>query len=125
MKKILIFLFLLLSNLVYSQNPLFARAYQFSVGYKNENNETVWQGKPTECNILIRFDDNELIIYSKEIQKYHMINKVDSKDGTTLYLMSDIKGLTCNYYLGKTKDSVFVLIEYLDISWVYFIELEK
>lgn len=78
MKKItILFLITLISKFCFSQEPAYARAYLFSTGFRDENtNQIVWNGNPKECDILIRFENNDLTIYSKTIQKYHVIKKL-------------------------------------------------
>jgi len=125
MKKILLLFLLLISNFAHSQSYL--RAYNFTFGYKDEKTtEIVWNGKPKECNILIRIEGNDVIIYSKEIQNFHMISKVDSTKNSFMYRMVDAKGIVCNLYIGKFNDGgMFVSVEYSDISLLYFVEPEK
>lgn len=125
MKKILLLFLLLISNFAFSQSYL--RAHSYTLGYADKKtDEIIWNGKPTECNILIRIDGNDVVIYSREIQNYHLISKIDSKENTLLYRMVDGKGIVCNLYIGKFNDGgMFVSVEYSDISLLYFVEPEK
>ena len=126
MKKItILFLITLISKLCFSE-PTYARAYLFSTGFRDEStNQIFWNGNPKECDILIRFENNDLTIYSKTIQKYHVIKKTDSDNKSSVFRSVDKNGVICNFYIGKLDDGlIFLCVEYSDVSWIYFINME-
>lgn len=110
----------LLTFCTFSQS--FARAYQFSYGHRDySNNQIVWNGQPSVCNILIRIDGNQVVIHSKVLQTYHVISKLAETQDGVLYRMSDSNGTLCNFYMGPTLDNehIYISIEYSDYAWIY------
>lgn len=128
MKKITILslIILITSNFCFSQEAKYARAYLFSTGFRDKNtNQIVWSENYKECDILIRFENNDLTIYSKTIQKYHVIKKTDSDNKSSVFSSVDKNGVICNFYIGKLDDGViFLCVEYSDVSWIYLINME-
>ena len=123
MKKLITLFTLLFLTLTTIAQTAHARAYQFLVGHRDfSTNEIVWNGTPTTCNILIEIKDNDIVIYSKTIQHYHVIQKLnESSEGDVMYRMSDSQGTKCNFYMGPIEgsQSVYIAIEYNDYSWMY------
>jgi len=123
MKKLITLFTLLFLTLTTIAQTAHARAYQFLVGHRDfSTNEIVWNGTPTTCNILIEIKDNDIVIYSKTIQHYHVIQKLnESNEGDVMYRMSDSQGTKCNFYMGPIEgsQSVYIAIEYNDYSWMY------
>ena len=55
MKKFILSVFLVLSTLLsFSQEVGFAKAVELYTGYRDTNNEIVWNGSPTSVDILIK-----------------------------------------------------------------------
>lgn len=99
-----------------------ARAYQFLFGHRDfSTNELVWNGTPSACNILIEIHGNDVIVYSKTVQHYHVIAKLAETADGVQYRMSDANGVRCNFYMGPIQGSeaVFIAIEYNDYAWMY------
>lgn len=129
MKKVLLLIILTFSCFVTfsQQTATFARAYLWSIGYRNEETQrVVWKDEPTSCDILLRFDETEVTIYSKTVQRFHIMSKVQDLDRASVYRAVDVNGVVCNYYIGNDENGIlFVSIEYQDVSMVYFINIEE
>ncbi len=123
MKKLLTLLTLVL--LTYSsiaQTISYARAYSFAIGSRDyTTNEIVWNGTPTTCNILIKLQDDMITIYSKQMQTYHVVAKLNETEDGVLYRMLSAEGTACNMYMGPVEGtrSVFIAIEFNDYAWIY------
>lgn len=126
MKKILCLLIFTFLSLVSFSQVTFVRAYKFANAYKSlPTDQFVW-GEEVPCNILIRFEGLDVTIYSKVIQKYHFISKVADLKGSEVYRIIDSNGTVCNFYQGVLDSgALFISIEYLDFTWVYFVNLEE
>lgn len=129
MKSLFLFLtFLIVSLNSFSQQPpTYARAYLWSIGYRSqETDNIVWNPESVPCDILIRFDEKEVVVYSKTVQRYHIIQKIVNIKNSSIYRMVDSNGVVCNYYVGNLDSgALYISIEYQDISWVYFISIEE
>lgn len=125
---ILSILFFLLSLTSFSQSLEYARARTFNIGHRDySTNEIVWNGTTNECNILIKITDNKVTIFSKTQQEYYVVGKLAEMDNTAQYRMQDANGISCNFYMGPTEiDGVlFMIVEYSDYAWMYFVVPEK
>lgn len=123
MKKLITILALALCTTISAiAQTAHARALQFAYGHRDfSTNEIVWNGTPAQCNILIEIKDNEVTVYSKTVQQYHVIAKLNETQDGVQYRMSDANGIKCNFYMGPIKDSeaIFIAIEYNDYVWMY------
>lgn len=123
MKNLLaILLMLFLSVTSFAQQTAHARAKLFTVGHRDTySKEIVWNGTPTECNILIEIKENDVVIWSKEKQHYHNLYKMQETSDGVMYRMVDDNGNKCNFYIGPIEGSeaVFIAIEYNDYAWMY------
>ncbi len=122
MKKLITLFTLLFLTLTTIAQTAHARAYQFLIGHRDfSTNEIVWNGTPTTCNILIEIYDNDVVIYSKTKQHYHVIAKLNETSDGVQYRMSDENGTKCNFYMGPIEggESVYIAIEYNDYAWMY------
>ena len=122
MKKLISLLALSLISLSILAQTQHARAYLFTIGYRDKwTGEIVWNGKPSECNILIEIKGNEVVVYSRTEQHYHVISKMDENEDGVMYRMSDASGTKCNFYMGPIEgsESIYMAIEYNDYSWMY------
>ena len=125
---ILSILFFLFSLTSFSQGLEYARARTFNVGHRDfSTNEIVWNGTTNECNILIKLTDTKVTIFSKTQQEYYMVGKLAEQDNISQYRMQDSNGISCNFYMGPTEIQgvLFIIIEYSDYSWMYFVVPEK
>ena len=124
MKKFILSILLVISTLLtFSQDIAFARAHQFTIGKRDySTNQIVWNGTPTNCDILIKLEGNKVTIYSNQKQEYRVVTKlVETEDGVQ-YRMLDANGTSCNFYMGPIANSlsVFIAVEYNDFSWMYY-----
>ena len=124
MKKLLLFFVLFITTLMYSQdNPFYMRAETFELGSKNSNGDVVWDESTIKsCDILIKLEDKEVVIYSSTKQIYHVIS-YDGKEGDiSRWYCSDDKGRTCNIYLSSIKNQyrkLGLIVEFSDYLWSY------
>ncbi len=124
MKKFILSILIVISTLLtFSQDIAFARAHQFTIGKRDySTNQIVWNGTPTNCDILIKLEGNKVTIYSNQKQEYRVVTKlVETEDGVQ-YRMLDANGTSCNFYMGPIANSlsVFIAVEYNDFSWMYY-----
>ena len=125
---ILSILFFLFSLTSFSQGLEYARARTFNIGHRDySTNEIVWNGTTNQCNILIKITDNKVTIFSKTQQEYYVVGKLAEMDNTAQYRMQDANGISCNFYMGPTEiDGVlFIIVEYSDYAWMYFVIPEE
>jgi hypothetical protein len=74
MKKLLLTLLITLTSLVsFAQESLFGKAYEFHFGKVSYNDEIEWIRKPTPVDIMVQFNNGEIIIFSEEHQVYQII----------------------------------------------------
>ena len=120
MKKILTILLLLLTTYGFSQ-PTYARSYSFSYGIKNDSTGKVDWSESTKTNVLIKYLNNTITIYSKDEQVYRTIGGGEKLTESTKFLCVDPDGKRCFTYLGHNLETntLYLLIEYTDISWIY------
>jgi len=122
MKKLISLLALSLISISILAQTQHARAYLFNIGYRDKwTGEIVWNGNPSECNILIEIKGNELVVYSRVEQHYHVISKIQEDGDDVVYRMLDSSGTKCNFYMGPIEgsESIYMAIEYSDYSWMY------
>jgi len=120
MKTILTLLLLLITTTGFSQ-PTYARSYSFAYGVKDESTGKVDWEKSIETNVLIKYQGNTITIYSKEEQVYRTIGGGDKLTESTKFLCVDPNGKRCIVYIGHNLETntLYLLIEYDDISWIY------
>jgi len=121
MKKILtIILLLLLTTYGFSQ-PTYVRSYSFSYGIKNDSTGKVDWSESINTNVLIKYLNNTITIYSKDEQVYRTIGGGEKLTESTKFLCVDPDGKRCFTYLGHNLETntLYLLIEYTDISWIY------
>jgi len=120
MKKLLLTLLIILSSLVsFSQEYVIGRAYQFHFG-RIINDHIQWVKEYTPVDILIQFNEYEVIIYSENHQVYQIEGKMGEKDDTEMWSAIDKKGDNCWLFITILDDSnVAVTIRYRDYAWMY------
>ena len=131
MKKLVLTLALLLTTiLTFGQSIQYLRAKSFQLGYKVENSDIEWdKSSLSDCDILIKLNETDITIYSKTRQEYHVIS-FDGKmsNGSSRWYCSDLKGRTCNVYLGGIKSSpgyLSLTVEFSDYVWFYICQPSK
>ncbi len=108
MKKFILSTLLVISTLLtFSQEIAFARAHQFTLGKRDfSTNEIVWNGTPSDCNILIKIEQTRVTIYSNQTQQYRVVVKLAETEDGVQYRMLDVNGINCNFYMGPiAKDN--------------------
>ena len=121
MRKILTILLLLLVTTYGFSQPTYVRAYNFSYGIKNESTGKVDWSESTNTNVLIKYLNSVITIYSKDEQVYRTIGSGEKLSESTKFLCVDPDGKRCFTYLGHNLETntLYLLIEYTDISWIY------
>jgi len=121
MKKILTILLLLLLTTYGFSQPTYARGYSFSYGIKNDSTGKVDWSESTKTNVLIKYLNSTITIYSKDEQVYRTIGGGEKLTESTKFLCVDPDGKRCFTYLGHNLETntLYLLIEYTDISWIY------
>ena len=127
MKKFILSLVLIVSSLLsFSQEISFAKAVELYTGYRDTNNEIVWNGSPTSVDILIKLEEDKVTIFSQKLQVYHVVTKTREEDSYITYRMVDSQGGNCNFHMGpsETQGYIFIAIEYNDYAWMYLTEID-
>ena len=127
MKKFILSLVLIVSSLLsFSQEIGFAKAVELYTGYRDTNNEIVWNGSPTSVDILIKLEEDKVTIFSQKLQVYHVVTKTREEDSYITYRMVDSQGGNCNFHMGpsETQGYIFIAIEYNDYAWMYLTEID-
>jgi hypothetical protein len=121
MKKILTILLLLLLTTYGFSQPTYVRSYSFSYGIKNDSTGKVDWSESIKTNVLIKYLNNTITIYSKDEQVYRTIGGGEKLTESTKFLCVDPDGKRCFTYLGHNLETntLYLLIEYTDISWIY------
>jgi hypothetical protein len=128
MKKFILSVFLVLSTLLsFSQEISFARATELYTGYRDTNNEIVWNGSPSSVDILIKLEDDKVTIFSQHTQVYRVVAKLRDEESIITYRMLDSEGGNCNFHMGpsETQGYIFIAIEYNDYSWMYLTKMDE
>jgi hypothetical protein len=125
MKKLLLTFVLVLSTLIsFGQDkPFYMRADTFQLGSKNSSGDIVWDESTIKsCDILIKLEEKEAVIYSSVKQVYHVISYDGKEDNISRWYCSDDKGRTCNIYLSSIKNQpgkMGFIVEFSDYLWSY------
>ena len=125
MKKLfLILVFTLTTLFSFAQDkPYYMRADTFELGSKDSSGNIVWNESTIKsCDILIKLEEKEAVIYSSYKQIYHVISFNGKEDGISKWYCSDDKGNTCNLYLSASKNNpgkLALIIEFSDYLWGY------
>jgi hypothetical protein len=121
MKKILTILLLLLLTTYGFSQPTYVRSYSFSYGIKNDSTGKVDWSESIKTNVLIKYLNNTITIYSKDEQVYRTIGGGEKLSESTKFLCVDPDGKRCFTYVGHNLETntLYLLIEYTDISWIY------
>ena len=125
MKKFITCLIALISiNLVSAQT--FLRATGMVVGYKNQYTSDIAWEEAKPVNILIKVETSKVTIYSKTTQEYRKISVTNSSSTSSTWYANDHKGKTCNIAVFTVEDSpsIFVHVEYKDMTWMYITNFE-
>jgi hypothetical protein len=125
MKKLFLILAFTLTTLFsFAQdNPYYMRAETFEMGSKDSSGNIVWDESTIKsCDILIKLENKEAVIYSSTKQIYHVISYGGKEDDISRWYCSDDGGRTCNIYLMGIKDNpgkLALIVEFSDYIWGY------
>ena len=125
MKKLFLTFVLILTTLIsFAQDkPYYMRADTFELGSKDSSGNIVWDVSTIKsCDILIKLEEKEAVIYSSTRQIYHVISFSGKEDGISKWYCSDDKGYTCNLYLSASKNNpgkLALIVEFSDYLWGY------
>jgi len=125
MKKLfLILVFTLTTLFSFAQDkPYYMRAETFELGSKNSSGDIVWDESTIKsCDILIKLESKEAVIYSKTKQIYHVISYSGKEDDISKWYCSDDEGRACNIYLSGSKNNsgkMVLIVEFSDYLWGY------
>ena len=121
MKKIILTLLITILSLVsFAQESLIGRAYQFYLGEITYEDEIKWVKGPSAVDILVQFNDGEIIIFSEGHQVYQIIKEMGRKEDTVMWKATDKKGSYC-WIFSTTLDEtdIALTIRYSDYAWMY------
>jgi hypothetical protein len=121
MKKLLFVLALTLLSVASYAQTKFVRTIDLTIGVRN-GGKIEWNPSSKE-SMLIKIDDNVMVIYSKTVQTFRVI-KYDGvyDNGVSRWYCSDAEGLNCNLYISKPDEvtsKVTIGIEYNDLLYYY------
>ena len=94
MKKLfLILVFTLTTLFSFAQDkPYYMRADTFELGSKTSSGNIIWDESTIKsCDILIKLEEKEAVIYSSTRQTYHVISFSGKEDGISKWYCSDDK----------------------------------
>jgi len=121
MKKLLFVLALTLLSVVSYAQTKFVRTTELTIGVK-QNDKIEWYPSSKE-SMLIKIDDNVMVIYSKVPQTLRVITYDGQYDnGVKKWYCSDDKGLNCYLYISKpdsVTQKITVGLEYNDMAYYY------
>ena len=101
MKKLFLTFLLIVSFLTIYSQPVFYKAYDISVGTREDfDSQVEWIVKNKEVQILIAYEDDKIKVYANETQIYRMVKQVTSFENSTTWLMLDENGKKCNAEIG-------------------------
>lgn len=121
MKKTLITLVLcLLTSLTFAQT--WAYAVSLTIGIRdNEYSKFTWgETRPTDSNLLVKLDGNDVVVYTEEKQFYQTLKpeyKTDDGSGSYWYAV-DEEMKRCKVYLFY-KGGNILMVEYDDVCIIY------
>lgn len=122
MKKFIVFLIALISINILSAQASFLRATRLVVGVKSQYTDKFIWGDSKAVDILVKVEESKVTILSNATQVYRKVSQVSSNSTSTTYFCNDATGSGCNLSLFTVEghpNSIFVLIEYSDMAWVY------
>lgn len=125
MKKILLVVaFTLIGFLSFAQNKVFyMRAETFQLGTKTSSGNVIWNESTLKsCDILIKLEEKEAVIYSNTKQVYHVISYDGNEGDISKWYCSNENGKTCNVYLLINKnqpEKLGFVVEFSDYLWSY------
>ena len=121
MKKTLLTLVLvLLTTITFAQT--WAYAVSLTIGIRDDKYSKFTWGdtRPTDSNLLVKLDGNDVVVYTEEIQFYQTLKpeyKTDDGNGSYWYAV-DEEMKRCKVYLYY-KNGNLLMVEYDDVCIIY------
>ena len=121
MKKLILTLVLSLLTII-SFSQVWARAVSLTIGVRDDAySKFTWgETKQLSGEILVKFDNQEVTIYTEEIQFYQTLKpKYFTEDGNGSYWFAvDEERKRCKLYMYNKGGNV-IMIEYDDVCIIY------
>ena len=118
MKKTLLTLVLAVwTTITFSQT-----LYSLTVGVRNNSSEKFNWGetKMLETPISVKFNNNDITIYTEDIQYYQTLMPEHEANGGSYWFAYDVNMKKCKFYMVKSEDGTnFIMIEYDDVCIIY------
>ena len=118
MKKTLLTLVLAVwTTIVFSQT-----LYSLTIGVRDDQNSKFTWGetKMLKTPIKVKFNNNDITIYTEEIQYYQTLMPEYEANGGSYWLAYDVNMKKCKFYMVKSEDGTnFIMIEYDDVCIIY------
>lgn len=121
MKKIILTLSLsFLALTIFAQT--WAYAVSLTIGIRDDKySKFTWgETRPTDSNLLVKLDGNDVVVYTEEIQFYQTLKpeyKTDDGNGSYWYAV-DEEMKRCKVYLYY-KNGNLLMVEYDDVCIIY------
>ena len=121
MKKTLLTLVLvLLTTITFAQTWAYAVSLTIGISVNNYSKFTWGETRPTDSNLLVKLDGNDVVVYTEEIQFYQTLKpeyKTDDGNGSYWYAV-DEEMKRCKVYLYY-KNGNLLMVEYDDVCIIY------
>jgi hypothetical protein len=121
MKKTLFTLVLvLLTTITFAQTWAYAVSLTIGIRDNNYSKFTWGETRPTDSNLLVKLDGNDVVVYTEEIQFYQTLKpeyKTDDGNGSYWYAV-DEEMKRCKVYLFY-KGGDILMVEYDDVCIIY------
>lgn len=121
MKKLFFGLLFMLASSLSAQSYL--RAESFSMGVRQSEGSPITWGETTECSILIELYETKVVINSKVLQTYYVINQITNfTPGVVSWMCKDLNGTTCKFTMmrmEKYPGYMVCQVDYNDAIWFY------
>jgi hypothetical protein len=119
-KTILTLVLALLTTITFAQT--WAYAVSLTIGIRDDaQSKFTWgETKPTDSNLLVKLEGDDVIVYTEEIQFYQTLKpEYFTEDGNGSYWYSvDEERKRCKVYLYY-KSGDILMIEYDDVCIIY------
>ena len=120
MKKLLFGLLFVLTSSLSAQSYL--RAETFTMGIRSNEYAPISWGESNDCSILIELYATKVVINSKVLQTYYIINQTVNSLEMNTWLCKDLNGTTCKFTMMKLPEYpgfIVCQVDYNDALWFY------
>ena len=119
-KTFLTLVLVLLTTITFAQT--WAYAVSLTIGIRDDKYSKFTWGdtRPTDSNLLVKLDGNDVVVYTEEIQFYQTLKpeyKTDDGNGSYWYAV-DEEMKRCKVYLYY-KNGNLLMVEYDDVCIIY------